>query len=103
MAKKIQPYSSVNEFAARHNLILPRPFCWRLIAEPRTGEISGISGIRGFAIATNGILVAIEDNVDIAFGHLDFFVPDADITPGVQGSSRSTAKKTPQININEYN
>lgn len=102
MARKTQPYASIAQFAERNQLILPRPFCWRLIQDPPTGEIQGISGIRGFAIATNGIIVALEsDQGDIAFGHLDYFNPDADSDPKPLTSKfPKQTKKT--IDINEY-
>jgi hypothetical protein len=92
MAKKQQNYRSLLDFAKHHEVCLPKPHDWRLTKEPVTGEIQGISGIRGFAVATNGILVALEnDRGDLAFGHLDWFVPDAETT-----QSEPQTPKTPK-------
>jgi len=93
MAKKIQPYPSVVAFSKRHNICLPKPYDWRLIAEPRTGEIQGISSCRGWSIATNGILVVLEtDSHDLAIGHLDWFNPDQEPNDSVSSPKKSTQK-----------
>mgnify|MGYP006374329205 FL=1 len=104
MARKSQPYSSVSQFAEVHQLILPRPFDWRLIQDPMTGEVQGISSFRGFAIATNGIMVAIEsERSDIAFGHLDYFIPDVEeCSPASTSTKTPKTKKAPKHDISEY-
>ncbi len=70
--------SSLSELVLKYNLILPKPRDdWRLIQEPVQGEINGIPSMRGFCLATNGIIVAIlTQDSKIIFGHLPFFVPD---------------------------
>lgn len=103
MARKTQPYTSISQFAEVNHLILPRPFDWRLIQDPMTGEVQGLSAFRGFAIATNGIIVALEsESKDIAFGHLDYFVPDEDSTPKSSSTKTTKAPKTPKYNLDEY-
>lgn len=75
----INPYSSVRHLANTHRLhALPKPRDdWRLIQEPYVGEIHGLPRIRGAAVATNGIIVAVlRGDARIVFGHLAFFVPD---------------------------
>lgn len=103
MAKKVQPYSSVLQFSKKHNICLPRPHDWRLIAEPRTGEIQGIGSCRGWSIATNGILVVLEtDTLDLTIGHLDWFNPDQETAEAKSASaSKPKTQKTQKI-LAEY-
>jgi hypothetical protein len=57
----------------------PRPHPWRLLGEDEAvaGEINGIYRIRGQALATNGIIVAIlAGDGTLQFGHWDWFEPD---------------------------
>ena len=71
-------YLSLTHFIAMHSLHLPKPWDgWRLVVPEVPGQINGIDAMRGVAIATNGILVAIEDEHGIVcYGHLEWFVKD---------------------------
>lgn len=75
-----QPFSSIASLALQHRVILPVPRYWRLLApeDCRHGEINAIITLRGKAVATNGIMLAIltENETRIEFGHKEFFVPD---------------------------
>jgi len=76
--KVLQTYRNTHEFAQAFKTVLPKPReAWRLLTAPMLGEITGIHTIRGKAIATNGILVAVvrEDN-ELFFGHLEWFKED---------------------------
>jgi len=76
-----QPYDSVLQFCAKHKLILPQGkqrLDWRLTLKAFAGEINGLHNFRGKAIATNGILVAMEasDGKTIFIGHVEWFIAD---------------------------
>lgn len=68
-------FSSLSELVRKHNLILPKPRDhWRLVQEPVQGEINGLPSLRGYAVATNGIMVAIYLlSGKVQYGHLAFF------------------------------
>lgn len=74
----LQPYSSVDDLVRDLCLVLPAPAeQWRLVADPVVGEINGLPHFRGRTLATNGIMVLLRNEVGkIAFGHLDWFIPD---------------------------
>jgi hypothetical protein len=81
MARKLQPYNSVGQFFAKHNMASAKRDFWRLVDEDiiRLGQINGVSTVRGWAIATDGVIVALEDDHGrLSFGHLDWFVADPD-------------------------
>lgn len=73
-------YSSLSAFCRSHSIqFLPRPHAtWRLVASPVPGEIIGLGNVfRGMAVATNGIIVALETSAgNILFGHLQWFIKD---------------------------
>lgn len=74
----MQYYRTLDEAVRQLRVLLPAPKeDWRLVADPVTGQINGLDHIRGRAIATNGIMVLLENEVGHAqFGHLQWFVPD---------------------------
>ena len=92
------PYNSVKEIALTHRLLLPKPREWRLMAKALSGEINGIHTIRGIAVATNGIHVAILRDNDIVIGHLEWFVADEQ-SPST--APRATRSGMPRQNIFE--
>lgn len=57
-------------------MVLPKPFDWRLLPQGELGQIQGIHTMRGTAVATNGIHVAIVCGNTIHIGHLDWFITD---------------------------
>lgn len=92
----IQTFHSVADLKLTHKVVLPKPHDdWRLIQEPYQGEINGCPTLRGTAIATNGIMVAILQPKGIVFGHLDFFNPDeeqyAETTSPINHQSKKVA------------
>src|ERR1044071_4130542 len=79
-----QPYSSLDEFVCKHSLHFPKGRVynaespWRLTQEAPLGQINALDTFRGRAIATNGVLVAIESEVGfVKFGHMHWFVVDS--------------------------
>lgn len=66
-------YSSLREFVVSNRLQLPKPTeTWRLVKNQPVGSIIGLPTIQGIAVATNGILVAIErSDREILFCHLE--------------------------------
>lgn len=93
-------YQSLSQIVRYHGLTLPKPReGWRLVNPPVCGEIQGIPTMRGRAIATNGILVLIEDELETAFfGHLEWFNKDKD-EPSVLDEAIATAKRQPRAEL----
>lgn len=76
-----QHYPSLFSLVRHHKVMLPAPKeTWRLLQQPCLGNINGLPDFRGIAVATNGIIVAIEDPVMdlLFFGHLEWFVKEND-------------------------
>lgn len=73
----MHPYNNLAHFR-RDAGILPKPSDdWRLIQVPVTGEINGLPSIRGLAVATNGIIVALRRSDSfLVYGHLEWFLKD---------------------------
>jgi hypothetical protein len=71
-------YTSLDQLVRLHRLVLPSPRdTWRLVKDPVVGQITGLPDLRGRTIATNGILVIMENEVGrITMGHLEWFEPD---------------------------
>ncbi len=58
-------------------LLYPKPHdTWHALERPVSGQIQGIPTMRGLAVATNYIHVAIEQPQGVVFGHLEWFVKD---------------------------
>ena len=74
----LQPFRDIGDIKSTYHITLAKPYEWRLIKEPYVGEINGIAKMRGVAVATNGILVAIMQPTGMVVGHLDYFVADVD-------------------------
>lgn len=101
----IQHFSSIASLAATFSVSLPKPHDWRLIVDCPVGSINGIPSLRGVAIATNGILIALLRNERIEFGHLDSFVQDiGESVRIISKTSKPKATKQPisTVNISEY-
>lgn len=79
-ASGIQPYGSLDELVRFGKLILPKPRKeWRLVKDPLCGHINGLETFNGSTIATNGIMVLLQDELGcFSFGHLQWFVPNTD-------------------------
>lgn len=71
-------YSSLRDFCVRRRIMLPKPTEeWRLLKGQPVGNIHALPGLRGRAVATNGIIVAIElEDESVVFGHLEWFKRD---------------------------
>ena len=104
MTSKVNPYPSVDAFIRRNRLTLRNSLEWQLIPEPKLGCINGIPTMRGWAIATNFLLVAIEQlDGQITFGHLLFFQPDAGEKLEVANKKLRPSNKKPRLfNPDEY-
>lgn len=84
-------YNSLREFVISNKLMLPKPTeTWRLVKNQPVGSIIGLPTIQGIAVATNGILVAIErTDREILFCHLEWFRCDkGEIEPGLAKKSK---------------
>lgn len=75
---KTTGYASLREFVVANRLMLPKPTeTWRLVKDQPSGSIIGLPSIQGIAVATNGIIVAIErSDREILFCHLEWFKCD---------------------------
>jgi hypothetical protein len=104
MARVFPLYASPAHIASHFGQRLPRPYDWRLVQEPFTGEVHGIPSLRGVAIATNGILLAIEQpQSKLAIVHLDTFVADAvDGVVVVRQAKKPSASKPKAYDISEF-
>jgi hypothetical protein len=73
-------FTSLFSFAKHHRIQQwPRPReTWRLLQQPVVGEVLGLGHcFRGMAVATNGVIVAIETSAgNVLFGHLQWFEKD---------------------------
>jgi hypothetical protein len=70
------PYHSVHEFFLAHKLQHRQFDNWRL-TKPCLGSINGLPNLRGFVLATNGILCYLEnERGEICQGHFDWFNPE---------------------------
>lgn len=72
-----RPFKNLGELCECYGY-LPRPKTWRMLPYAIPGEIHALPNTRGFALATNGVHVAIEnfEYKELFIGHLDYFVID---------------------------
>lgn len=95
---KTEKYGSLREFVVMNRVMLPKPTeTWRLVKDMPVGSINGLPTCSGVAVATNGIIVAIErSDRSILFCHLDWFSPDknmGEIKMLKEKASTTTTKK----------
>lgn len=80
------------------------PRHWWLLTQTVQGEINGLPHMRGQAVATNGILVALEpcghDTPSIFIGHREWFMPDKD-EPSLDAVDRKPKAVKEQIKLAE--
>lgn len=104
-------HPSLRSFVLSHKgLILPRPYCWRLVIDQPVGQIHGLPTCRGIAVATNGILVAIEseNQTQVAICHLEWFKCDEensdlrDLLKKIH-SSRERAQEKKKLAMETFN
>lgn len=89
----MNPYPTLSAFVTAKRLVLPSPKTWWLLsdADAVTGEVNGVPSLRGVAVATNGILIAVETVTGtVLFGHRDWFVVDKE--PKDTATGRSTPR-----------
>jgi hypothetical protein len=101
----LQHFDSVHHLAMHFGIVsLPRPKQdWRLLKEPFFGEIVGIPSLRGCAVATNGIIVAIvQANEHLTFGHLDNLIADTQVDESVKAIVKSKQPSRQTRNIEEF-
>lgn len=99
-----QTFHRINEFANHYGIVLPKPReDWRLIKEPMIGHINGLPNTQGRAVATNGVLVAVERSGDIFLGHLDFFVADEQYENAIPKAFGKPKKRhDPEPDMSDY-
>jgi hypothetical protein len=69
---------------------------WRLVQPAQVGQIQGLPGSKGVAVATNGILVIIDTGATAFIGHLQSFVVEEGeefVDPYGRKSTSSAVKK----------
>jgi hypothetical protein len=78
MAKIIatNPFASLSDLKARLRVSLPKPYEWRLISEPFSGECNGLPSLRGIVVATNGIEAVVVNNATASLVHIAWFSED---------------------------
>lgn len=81
------------------HITLPKPYDWRLLQPCLIGSINALPESQGVAIATNGILVAIMQPTGLYIGHLQFFIPDEELS---ESKPKATRKSTKHENIEEF-
>ena len=100
MARSIIPqqFQSIAQLKASYAIILPKPYEWRLIAEPCVGQINGLPKTQGIVVATNGIECLIVQENGLVLGHNDFFVADdAPSTDGAKLLTRVPTKRSSRV------
>jgi hypothetical protein len=107
MAKILVPqhFPNVNALAQHHGMILPKPHYWRLLQPCLVGAIHGIPTSQGTAVATNGILVAIQQPHRLFIGHFDWFVPDEQqpVVEHKEGKEKKERQaRKPAVDITEF-
>lgn len=95
----MQTFQDVSQFFNKHGLTKPSPKeSWRLLKETPVGVINGIPRFRGTAIATNGVLVAIElPDGSIVYGHYQWFLVDKPVA-----GATAAGRKQPQVDILDF-
>jgi hypothetical protein len=80
-----------------------------MLADHIQGEINGLPTMRGYAVATNGIHVAIWNcfTRDVLFGHIHYFVPDQSSEQAVLDEATASEvkpknKQTKKALLSEY-
>lgn len=74
-------------------MVLPKPYDWRL-TEPMPGEVVGLPTSRGVKVATNGIIIAIQQGDELVFGHLSWFVEDKEQPTAIGGVGQTLQSST---------
>ena len=99
-----QTFRSIAEVKETFGTTLPRPHDWRLLQDQLVGEVNGLPGSHGTAVATNGILVAIVQPMGLYIGHIDHFIVDAEQTAkaALDKSVVGTKTKKQKIDIEDF-
>jgi hypothetical protein len=84
--------------------IIIYPDGWRALKEQPQGNINGLPSLRGTAIATDGVLVAILTwNGTLLVGHLDYFIADKkESTVRLAAASKPKAARAPKVMIEDF-
>jgi hypothetical protein len=96
MASKI-PYR-----VSAGNIIYPDG--WRALQEQKQGNIQGLPTLRGTAVATDGVLVAILTwDGTLLVGHLDYFIADKNVsTARPTAAPKPKAARAPKVMIEDF-
>jgi hypothetical protein len=102
----LQTFTSIAELRTTTGHVLPAPFEWRLLPLQVIGQINGLPGYHGTAVATNGIHVAIMQADRLLIGHFDYFIADEQsempaLTKAVK-QPRAVAVAKPTVDISEF-
>lgn len=97
-------YGSLREFVVTNRLMLPKPTeTWRLVKDQPSGSIVGLPTIQGIAVATNGILVAIErSDRSILFCHLEWFKCDKGEIETIREPKAIGSGKTTKLSLDPF-
>ena len=93
MAKIIatNPFASLSDLKAKLRISLPKPYEWRLINEPFSGECNGLSSLRGIVVATNGIEAVVVNNATVSLVRIAWF--NEDMQENIAKGHKATAKQ----------
>lgn len=101
--RMLNPYVYLEKLVRKHGCMLPKPKeDWRLVQHPVMGHINGLQdSMRGMAMATNGIMVAIEDQVAniLFFGHLEWFNKETDEESDLDVVIKARVKKPSKLDL----
>ena len=80
------------------------PDGWRALQEQKSGNIQGLPSLRGTAVATDGVLVAIQSwDGKLSVGHLDYFIADKDEPAARPVTVKKTkAARAPKVVIEDF-
>jgi hypothetical protein len=95
----LQVFASIDAIKKEFKVLLPKPYDWRLLQPCFVGEVNGLPSMRGTAIATNGILLAILQDNALLIGHMDSFVIDLEQGEALGKVAKVASTKTTKKNV----
>jgi hypothetical protein len=80
------------------------PDGWRALQEQKQGNIHGLPTLRGTAVATDGVLVAIfKWDGTLSVGHLDYFIADKNVSAArPTAAPKPKTARTPKVVIEDF-
>lgn len=99
----LQHFRNIAELKEYFGVILPKPHDWRLL-NPEVGSIHGLPRSQGVAQATNGILVAIQQDKKLFIGHIASWTADEEQPVKLVTAKKVSASKPrqPKFDISDF-